>query len=70
MLNLVEYIVEIVDIMDILVLEDLIKLFSFCVRRVLIRGYRYFSGINRSGPYFDVHARLHGSVRYKVTSAC
>ena len=39
MLNLAEYIVEIVNIMDILVLEDLIKLFSFGIRRVLIGGY-------------------------------
>ena len=60
MLNLVEQVVEIVDIMDVLVLEDSIELFSLSIRRVLIRGYRYRTGINRSGPYFEIHTSLHG----------
>lgn len=36
MFDLVEHIVEVVNIMDTFVLEDLVKLFSLSVRRVLV----------------------------------
>ena len=50
MVNLAEHIVEIVNTMNGLVFENLVELFSFSVGRLPIRGYRYSTGINRTGP--------------------
>ena len=56
--NLMEEIVERVNVVDVLVFEDLIKLFPLGIRGVLVSGYRYFTGIDGSSPYFEIHTSL------------
>lgn len=71
MFHSVEHMVEIVNFMDTFILEDLVKLFSLSVRRVLIGGYRYSSGINHSRPDLQINTSLHGSfVRHEVIRFC
>ena len=71
MFHSVEHTVEIVNIMDNLVFEDPVEFLSLSVRRFRIRGYRYSTGINYSGPDLEIHTSLRGRfVNQEVSRIC
>lgn len=71
MFHSAEHTLEIVNIMDNLVLEDLVEFLSLSRRRLLIRGYRYSTGINHSGPNLEIHTSLRDRfVNHEVARIC